>query len=483
MKFQLFRYSHITAVILATVALSCVNATEPYSFQQNTKQKSSSSAKSSSKPTATASSTMWGASTNDENYDTSGGPVVFTYKYKTGDSYRILSTVNEDVLFNMQLDHHAIIISRISAEVTGINDDGSGEYKASFMSSEDSTGARTGTKFTWGDEYESIFARDAQGKYTISDDYYMPTVRDVPIFPKKAIAPGETWTANGHEAHDMRRQFNIEKPFKVPFTATYTYLGTVTKTTADKRQLSYAASSVSTVKSNESEPQSTVLHVFNVKYTLYYESPSPTSPKAYSDYPAVTMGYSNQLIYWDAEKGTIDHYRENFRILIETAYGNLYEYRGDAHSEVTDFVHTNTDEALAKVQDEVDKLGLDDVTVKKGEKGLTISVENIKFKADSAELVDSEKIKLQQIAKILAAYPDNDILVSGHTALAGTEKVRQILSEERAQTVADYLVELGVKDHYHIFTQGFGATKPIASNTTEEGKAKNRRVEITIMDK
>ena len=75
-----------------------------------------------------------------------------------------------------------------------------------------------------------------------------------------------------------------------------------------------------------------------------------------------------------------------------------------------------------------------------------------------------------------------DILVSGHTALAGTEKVRQLLSEERADAVAEFLIALGVRDRAHIFTQGFGATKPVAPNNTEAGKARNRRVEITILE-
>ena len=110
-------------------------------------------------------------------------------------------------------------------------------------------------------------------------------------------------------------------------------------------------------------------------------------------------------------------------------------------------------------------------------------MENIQFKPDSAELVNSEKEKIKKIATILQAYPDNDLLVSGHTALAGTEKARQQLSEERAESVAKFLVSLGVKDKYHVFTQGFGARIPIASNKTEAGKAKNRRVEITILDK
>ena len=96
---------------------------------------------------------------------------------------------------------------------------------------------------------------------------------------------------------------------------------------------------------------------------------------------------------------------------------------------------------------------------------------------------DSEKVKLRQIAEILSQFPDNDLLISGHTALAGTAEARQKLSEERAAAVAEYLVELGVKDKYHVFARGFGADKPVADNHTEAGKARNRRVEITIMDK
>ena len=56
------------------------------------------------------------------------------------------------------------------------------------------------------------------------------------------------------------------------------------------------------------------------------------------------------------------------------------------------------------------------------------------------------------------------------------------MSEERAEAVAAYLVEMGIRDQYHVFTQGKGAREPVASNNTEEGRIKNRRVEITIMD-
>ncbi len=392
----------------------------------------------------------------NETYDTKGGAVKFAFQYKDGDSYRILSTVNEDVYVNQVFDHSTEIINRVSCEVTSVDENGA-VHNGTFMTSENSTGA-SGAHFEYGEDYTSTFYRDTHGTYTITDEFFMPTVRDVPSFPDRAISPGESWTAQGSEAHDLRTYFGMEKPYIVPFTATYTYLGTVTS-------------------------EGKKLHVFTVSYSLSFSTPRSANTMPYTDTPTLMKGYSSEVIYWDAEKGAIDHYRENFRIIMETLYGNVFEFRGNAHAEVTDFTRTNTEENVDSVQKQIDEMGIDNVTVKQGEKGLTLSVEDIKFAPDSAELLPSELEKLQLIAEILQAFPDNDILVSGHTALAGTEKVRQRLSEERAQAVADYLIQLGVRDQYHIFTQGFGATRPIASNSTAAGKAKNRRVEITIMDK
>ena len=76
----------------------------------------------------------------------------------------------------------------------------------------------------------------------------------------------------------------------------------------------------------------------------------------------------------------------------------------------------------------------------------------------------------------------NDLLITGYCAARGTVKMQQQLSEERAESVASYLVDLGIRDQYHVFTQGKGAREPVASNDTEAGRIKNRRVEITIMD-
>lgn len=380
--------------------------------------------------------------------------VQFEFKYKKNDRYRILSTVNEDVFINGEKSHHALIVNRVTARVTETDETGGGITECTFMTTEDSTGSRTGAKFSYGEEYKSVFHRTKNGIYTISDEYFMPTVRDVPVFPDKKLSPGDKWTARGHEAHDLRRIFGLETPYKVPFIAEYKYIG----------------------KEEEGN-----LHVFKVKYNMKMKVPQNQIPQT-EDYPVAMNGFSDETVFWDLEKGAIDHYSENFRIIMETATGAVLEFSGTAQAEVTEFERTATEENLSAVQKKVSDMGIQNVTVSKGEKGLTLSLEDIKFQADSAELLDSEKMKLEQIAQILEAWPENDILVTGHTALAGTAKMRQELSEQRARAVADYMILLGVRDRFHIFTQGFGATKPVAPNTTEEGKARNRRVEITIMD-
>jgi outer membrane protein OmpA-like peptidoglycan-associated protein len=135
-----------------------------------------------------------------------------------------------------------------------------------------------------------------------------------------------------------------------------------------------------------------------------------------------------------------------------------------------------------EIQGAIDSDGFDDTTVRSDEEGVTVSLENIRFAPDSAVLLDSEREKVRWLAEILGRYPDRDILVSGHTALAGTPQGRQMLSEERAAAVGEYLINLGARDRENIMYQGFGARRPVADNDTEAGRRRNRRVEITILE-
>ena len=139
-------------------------------------------------------------------------------------------------------------------------------------------------------------------------------------------------------------------------------------------------------------------------------------------------------------------------------------------------------EALAReINARLEAQRVADTTARATDTGVTISLSRIQFLANSTELADSERIKIQEIARILETIPERNILVAGHTALAGTRAAQQQTSLERARSVANYLISLGVRTSAEITVRGYGADQPIADNTTEEGMAMNRRVEITIL--
>lgn len=113
--------------------------------------------------------------------------------------------------------------------------------------------------------------------------------------------------------------------------------------------------------------------------------------------------------------------------------------------------------------------------------GIRLTMQNLNFKPDSAELLPGENERLDQIAQVLKEVPDQMFLVEGHTASVGYEKGEMKLSVERANSVANALIQRGIPREKFI-CKGSGGTKPIADNSTPEGKAKNRRVEITILE-
>lgn len=87
--------------------------------------------------------------------------------------------------------------------------------------------------------------------------------------------------------------------------------------------------------------------------------------------------------------------------------------------------------------------------------------------------------EVDRIAKIMIKYPQTSIIVAGHTDSTGSDAYNQQLSERRANSVKNLLVQQGVQD-YRIRTVGYGASQPVATNATPEGRQMNRRVEIRI---
>ncbi len=114
------------------------------------------------------------------------------------------------------------------------------------------------------------------------------------------------------------------------------------------------------------------------------------------------------------------------------------------------------------------------------EEGILVNMKgDILFDTGKATLKGDAIDQLNQIGAILAKYPDDKIMVIGHTDSVGDDAYNQRLSENRAKAVKTQLLSAGVPAA-NITTEGMGESQPIASNSTVEGKAKNRRVEMRI---
>ena len=385
---------------------------------------------------------------------------VFEYKHKTGDSYRIISTVDEEVYVNGRFSHHSEILNRIAVEVTDVKD-GKGRHRAVFQTSERPLSVSPERRargnldsYVWAREYESVFDRDKLGYLSIDSKYYMPVVRNVPVFPARELKPKDKWNADGYEMHDFRDSFGIANPYRIPFTAYYEFLGE-----RKWKEKNYPA--------------------FSVSYKII------TQPKAVPGriWPRRIAGSSDQVVYWDYSKGMAVAYEEKFSLTFELSNGQVMEFRGTAQAEVYESEYMDKDKLVDEITEELERLNIKDVNVKKVDEGVSLSLDNIMFRADTAEMLPGEHAKLDKIAEILKLYPDRDIVVSGHAARSGTREYLQKLSQDRAKVVSDYLLSQNVRSADRIVVRGFGADQPVADNRTEEGMRKNRRVEITILEK
>ena len=116
------------------------------------------------------------------------------------------------------------------------------------------------------------------------------------------------------------------------------------------------------------------------------------------------------------------------------------------------------------------------------EEGEAIVLENIFFESNKTTLLDESHASLDDIIVFLKENNLKLIEISGHTDSEGAEKYNQKLSEGRAQSVVDYLVENGI-DANRLIAKGYGEERPIETNMTDKGMAKNRRVEFRLLKK
>ncbi|ASP47832.1 OmpA family protein [Cognaticolwellia beringensis] len=111
-----------------------------------------------------------------------------------------------------------------------------------------------------------------------------------------------------------------------------------------------------------------------------------------------------------------------------------------------------------------------------------IRAQGFAFKPGGSEIESSNFPLLNKINDAISRFPNSKIVVSGHTDSTGSAELNLALSKNRAQTVANFMSQVGNIDVNRIESTGFGKEKPVASNETVEGRAQNRRVEILIIN-
>lgn len=122
----------------------------------------------------------------------------------------------------------------------------------------------------------------------------------------------------------------------------------------------------------------------------------------------------------------------------------------------------------------------DDLTKMTFEEGKTFQLKNIYFDSDKFELLPRSFIELQKLTDILLENPEMIIEISGHTDNEGKDNYNLYLSRKRAKAVVAFLTENGISKQRTRY-KGFGEKKPIADNDSDEGRKKNRRVEMLVV--
>ncbi len=374
-------------------------------------------------------------------------PVEFAYRYRAGEQYRIVGVNTQTVYLDGELIGDAEILTRIQLEIGA-----DGEITARYLVSEESQGARQ--PFALDRQYSVTFTQDDLGRQTVPSDSFVPQVRDIPVFPGRPLSIGDTWTAPAAEVYDFRDGLGIENPVVIPIEASYEYIG---PTQIDDIEYDEIA----------------------IRYNVFYRPP-PGREEA-EQIRLITARF-RQTLYWDRIAGRANSYEESYTLFIQLRDGAQMEYRGRADGRVVGAPPLDRESLQREIEDSIDEEGIPDATVRSDDDGVTIAFENIRFQPDSTELVPGEMAKVEWLARILTRYPERDILITGHTALAGTEGGRQLLSEQRAETVGRLLIELGARTRERIVYRGMGAREPIDDNATEAGRRRNRRVEITILE-
>lgn len=313
----------------------------------------------------------------------------------------------------------------------------------------------------------SSFTISEDGNLTMIEDNGFPSFRSFPTFPKDKIKIGDKWNATAERAVDPLNKGIITR---LPIYIQYQYTG-------DGK---YHDEDIFILKAQ-----------WATRYGIsYFDSQGDKELKS-------AMGSHKADIYVSKKTGCallvrdiVDEtfvYQDGNKINFQGFITLFTEYPPAVDREIIiptlNRIAKNNDD---KNDDDTQKdffkdKDVPDISYENTSRGIRLTIQNLQFKPNSSELLPGEENRLNQIAKVLKQAKNSMFLVEGHTASTGNISGEKQLSVERAYTIATELIKRGISAEKFIY-KGSGSSKPIASNETPEGMAKNRRVEITILE-
>lgn len=283
--------------------------------------------------------------------------------------------------------------------------------------------------------------------FTIDNGY--PRLRSFPVFPETAISLGETWQAEGIRVVDPK---NSGKKTFLPVLVEYTFVKTE----------SYRGKDVHRIKAR-----------YATRLTKY--------SKIKNEDPDLVLatGSHDVDILIDAESLTTQMILDRLDEIFTYENGDTIRLKGNTAIFTDDVYVKNKQKQIT--HNFVELKQDSNFHVDETPQGIRLSIRDIKFIADSDNLLPEERERLDALAKMLLSIPDGHFLVEGHTASVGKKEGEKELSIKRALKIILEMKTRGLREEQFIYT-GHGGEKPVADNEDATGRAENRRVEITILE-
>ncbi len=390
-----------------------------------------------------------------------------TLSYHGGRNYVLVERTD---LLRYDNGHYTGLLSReVQSYIADRGTDGAGSrlYDGNFYLVEETKHDRKRVREGIHTAIDSSFKITEDGELVMLEDNGFPSFRSFPAYTKEKIRIGDKWVAQGERAVDPLNNGTVTR---MPILVEYSYI----------RDDVYNGEDVYILSAK-----------WATRYGTSYIDPDgdPQMQKADGSHNAtiiVSKKLGNALVIRDTVdesfvyeggqlvrlKGTIALFTRyppayNASEVIAAAASGKAGKGSSGSSKTGGIVSAGSG------------LGAD-TTIEEGADGVKLVMRNLQFKSDSAALLAGQEARLDAIAKVLKTAPDSLYLVEGHTADTGNPAGERKLSLERAHAVAEALVKRGVAPEQFI-CKGWGAVKPASDNDTAEGRAANRRVEITIL--